>query len=186
MKKLIALTVLLALVMTAFAGCGDGDGDGSGKSGKAGSSTPEEALESYINVYWGYDEPSKAEAKALIPTEIWSIEDAPTPDEYHDIVLQNREDTVPKITDASGKNYTCSIIINSQEDTDQEQLEEMREEYDDNGLKGQKLTEYCYVSLRVAFGNSSGSDGFGVDGYAYVYQYNGKWYVEYCYLPLGF
>ena len=167
MKKLIVFATLLALILTAFAGCSDSKS----KGGSSSNSSPEAAVENYVMILYGQDEPSKSELKALYPAAMWEARGG---FDYEDL-MEDRIETVESLKNEYGDDYKVSCEILGKEKMDKDMLEEGREAFDEQGMNGKKLTDAYTVEYEITFKGSESENSWVAS--ATAFKYEGKWYV---------
>jgi len=178
MKKLFAILLSAALMLTCLTACGGG----SGGSGKGGSSSYEAALDLYFKCMAG--EASKAEFKKTKPDQHWSYieqEEEGSLEESYQAMQEEAADFMEEAEYEVGKNVKITYEVVDKEKLSDDQMEDYRENFD--GLKeeygvnmsGNKLQAVYTLELEVTLKGSEGKESFVVE--AEVLQYDGNWFI---------
>lgn len=189
MKKHLAWLIALSLVMSLFAGCTRGflssesnssTEEDSGNSDSAyGYDSMDDAIAGYLEISIGCKEPSKATVKRANPKERWDYaeeEEGNDFDEMYEELIAETEEVRDGMQSIFGRSYTISFDIIEKEKITGDDLEDIRDAFADTGMDPDKVTKAYNLELEITV---EGDEESTLDATGGVYEYDGRWYVEY-------
>ena len=166
MKKIFAL-MLAVLMLVTLAACGDNGGAG-GNGGNGGSEKYAEALQSFMEAYYGVDT-SKLQPSA--PASIW--EDNPYLINDASWLAESNHEEMAYL---AGENFTVTVKNASKTDVTGDALESLKAAFaQQKGIDAGECKAFAVVSASVEIAGDLGSDTVSIE--AKMAKIGDTWYV---------